>query len=509
MPKKDKKDHEAVNLESVEIEKDALSLVPEDVCRRFSLIPLSRSGEFLTVAMADPSDIFAIDNVRFVSGMKIKSVSASEEDIAKSLDKHFEPHISSPSLDAEMEIEDLTEPKELFEEAPVVKLVNLILSEAIKQNASHIHLEPLENSVRVRFRVDGSLREVMTVPLKMQNALNSRMKIKSNLDISERRLPQDGRMTIEINENSVETAVASHPTTHGERIVIKILPSTIEQKGIQELEFSNDDMERFKKAIRQPSGLVLVTGPKGSGKTTTIYAALNELNSGEVNILTVENSIPYQLDGIGQTKIREDIGYNYASALRSMTRQDPDIIMVQDICDLETAEKVIQVILDGYLILSSMDVGSAPAALLKLLELGISPAMINSSVRFVLSQRLLRKICKSCIVESSLTNDNLESIKDIDPLMKTGEWSQKDKIYSGEGCDQCGKSGYRGRIPVSETLILTPKTKQALLNKVSHNELRKRAIDEGMTTMAQDALKKVKLGKTTMDECLRIFSLFL
>jgi type IV pilus assembly protein PilB len=518
MSEKDKKDHEIIDLETVEIEKDVLSLVSEDMCRRIPFIPISRSGEFITVAMPDPTDVNTIEDIQFVTNMKLKPVLASKEDITKALDKHLESQIS-PSSDKDIittieessteESEDFSKSVEQSEEAPVVKLVNSILCDAVKKNASHIHLDPLENSMRVRYRVDGVLRDVIKIPPQMKNSLNSRMKIISNLDISERRLPQDGRLEIKFDGKTYETVLATLPTLHGERIVIKLLQSTNKLMDIEELGFSIDDLTRFEHAIGQQSGLILVTGPRESGKTTTIYAALNYLNTSEINILTIENPINVDLEGIGQTQIREEIGYNYVSALRSMMRQNPDIIMVQEICDLKTAEKIIQVTLDGYLILSSMDVDDSPAALLALLELGISPSMINSSVRFVLSQRLVRKVCESCKLESTLTKENLDIIKDIDPLLKTGESSEKDKIYSGQGCDQCGQTGYRGRIPISETLILTPKIKQALLNKVSHHELRKTAIDEGMTTMAQDALKKVKKGETTLDECLRIFSLFL
>ena len=521
MPEEDKKNFVAVNLEFVEIEKEALALVREDMCRKLSVIPISRSGGFLTVAMANPKDLHATEEIRFVTGMKLKPVMASEEDIIKALDTHFNPQTSPPvddgADDALADLDELIDEDrgnsaklpEQFEEAPVVKLVNTVLLNAIKQNASHIHLEPTASGTRVRFRVDGVLRDVMKIPPKMKDALNSRMKILTNLDISERRLPQDGRLYTKIQGKSFEFRLATLPTLHGERIVLVLHQSVHKQMNIDELGFTDSDLARFKQAIKHPSGLVLVTGPRGSGKTTTLYAAIDELNTGEVNILTVENPITQDLEGIGQTQIREEIGYNYVSALRNMMRQDPDIIMVQEIGDLETADKAFQLSLDGYLILSSMNTGDVPAALLKLLELGISPSMINAAVRFVLSQRLVRKVCDNCKAESSATQDNLESIKNVDPLQKTGEWDQKTKIYFGEGCSQCGNTGYRGRIPVCETLILTPQIRKTLLDKPSHQELREAAMSEGMTTMAQDALDKVKRGETTMDECLRIFSLFL
>ena len=516
MSKEDNKEHEVINLETVEIEKDALSLVSEDMCRRLPFIPIARSGEFLTVAMANPTDTSAIEDIQFLTRLKINPLLASKEDIVSTLDIHFGPQTSSQpdeeALEADEELfadvdEELSKLGEQFEEAPVVKLVNGILRDAVKKNASHIHLDPLENTLHVRYRVDGVLRDMMKIPPGMKNALKSRMKIISNLNISDTRLPQDGRFHISFDGDSYDIVASTLPTINGERIVIQLPQSAYKLRDIEELGFSNENLTKLKHAIRQPSGLVLVTGPRESGKKTTIYAALNYLNSGEVNILTAENPITVDIEGVGQTLIREDIGYNYVSALGGMLHQDPDVLMVQDISDVKTAQKVIQATLDGYLILSLMGVNDAPTALSKLLELGIAPSLINASVCFVLSQRLVRKICENCMVESSLPQDSLASIKEIDPFQKTGEWSQKDNIYSGKGCDQCGNSGYRGRIPVCETLILSPKIKRALVNKVTHIELRKTALEEGMTTIAQDALKKAKLGETSMDECLRIFSI--
>jgi type IV pilus assembly protein PilB len=517
MSEESEKDLESVDLESVDIEPALISILPEEICRKYCLIPISRQGTFLTVAMGDPSNVLAIDEIRFRTGFKLKPVFASKTDITKALDKHFGTGSNSLSPDdarktktrlSEKESEDLSALEERFDDAPVVKLIDSILRDAVKKNVSYIHLDPQGNSVCVRFRLDGVLRDVMKVPLNMKHALNSRMKIITNLNISERRVPQEGRIHLKFGSDVYEAVVSTLPTNIGERIVIQLLQATNKLLGIEELGFSSDNLAKFKKAIKQPSGLVIIAGLKNSGKKTTLYSTLDYLNVEEVNILTVENPINIDIDGIGQTLVREDIGLTYVTILESMMHQDPDIIMVQKMGDLETVEKVFHMTMNGHLILSSMDVNDTPTALLKLIEMGISPAMINSSVCLVLGQRLLRKVCDSCMAESSVTKTNLASIKEIDPLLKSGEWNEEDKIYIGKGCDQCGNSGYKGRVLVSEALILTPKIKQALLKNVDHHELRKTAEEEGMTTMAQNALKEVKHGKTTLDECFRMFSLF-
>jgi type IV pilus assembly protein PilB len=516
MSKDENKDQESIRLDSIEIEKDVLSLVSEDMCRRIPFIPIARSDEFLTVAMANPTDTFAIEDIQFVTRLKIKPLLASKEDITSALDKYFETRSFSQSVDeADEADEDLSvdvneeskESGEQTEGARVVILVNSILRDAIKKRASHIHIEPKENTVRVRYRIDGVLRDVLKVPPRMKNAMRSRMKIISNLSMADTITPQDGMFGIKFDGKSYKIVSAALPTIYGERIVLQLPLSVDKLREIEELGFSSEILTKFKHAIGQPSGLVLVTGPRGSGKKTTMYTALSYLNSEEVNILTIENPINFVIEGVGQSLAKEDYGLTYATALDGMMRQDPDIIMVQEIRDLETAQKVIQIALERCLILSAMDSSNAPMALFKLLDLGISPSMINASVGLILSQRLVRKICENCKVESPLTQDHLESIKEIDPFQKTGEWSQKDVIYSGKGCNRCSKSGYHERIPVCETLVMSPKIKQGLINKASHDELRKTAIEEDMITMAQDALKKAKSGETTMDECLRIFSM--
>ena len=520
----------AVNLDTFAIQQDATKLLPKDVCRRYMLIPIARSGKTLKVAMADPTNVFAIDDVRFMTGFQLEPMISPEITISRAIDRYYgaDEKTEKPSSEslkdvieedlneavAEFDIEivektktDLSKDEQSVAEAPVIRLANLILGEAVKKEASHIHLEPGEKSFRVRFRIDGNLREMFSVPKRMHAALTSRIKIMFKLDISERRIPQDGKITLKISDKILNAMVFTFPTSHGERFLIQILDRESKVKDLDNLNFLPQDVEKLKKALHLSSGVILITGPRGSGKTTTLYSALHHLQSEEVCILTAEKSIECQLDGIGQTQVKSEIGLSYSAALKALAQQDPDFIMIQEIQDSDIAKIIAQTALDGYSILSSMDTKDVPSTLIKLLEFGIQPTLVGSAFRFVLSQRLVRKICVDCKVEYSPFEGQLEEVAVLMASLngKKGKQDPQSKFYKGSGCDECGGTGYRSRIPVCEILEVSGSIRDAISKDVSWMNLRKIAIAEGMETLSQSALKRACAGETSLEECLRIF----
>ena len=520
----------AVNLDTFDIQQDAAKILPEDVCRRHMLIPIARSGKVLTVAMADPTNVFAIDDVRFMTGFKLEPVISPEVAISRAIDRYYgadekTEKLSSEALideiegyineaEAEIEIEiaektetDLSKDEQSVAEAPVIRMVNSILQEAVNKEASHIHLEPGERDFRVRFRIDGNLREIFSLPKRMRAPLTSRVKIIFNLDISEKRIPQDGKITLKINGKILDAMIFAFPTSHGERFLIQILDRESKVKDLDNLNFLPQDVERLKKALQLPSGIILITGPRGSGKTTTLYSVLNHLKSDELCILTAEKSIDCHLEGIGQTQVKSEIGLSYSDSLKALTQQDPDFIMIQEIQDSDIANTIAQTALDGYSILSSMDTKDAPSTLIKLLEFGIQPSLIGSAFSFILSQRLVRKICVNCKVEYSPFEGQLEDVAVLMASLngKKGEQDPISKFYKGAGCDECGGTGYRGRIPVCEILEVSGGIREAISKDVSWMDLRKIAIADGMETLSQNALKRANAGETSLEECLRIF----
>jgi len=462
--------------------------------------------------MADPSNIFAIDDLKFLTGYNIDSVVASEAAIKDAIEKYYSSHEEEMLLgdvltefdESEMEIVhdeeqvDVNDLKKAVEDAPVVKLVNLILTDAIKRGASDIHVEPYEKSFRVRYRVDGVLSEFMKPPLKLKNAIVSRIKIMSSLDIAERRLPQDGRIKLKMGKDKeMDYRVSVLPTLFGEKVVMRLLDKSNLQLDMTKLGFEEKALKDFKDAIEKPWGMVLVTGPTGSGKTTTLYSALSELNKITDNISTAEDPVEFNLAGINQVQMHEAIGLNFASALRSFLRQDPDIIMVGEIRDFETAEIAVKAALTGHLVLSTLHTNDAPSTVNRLLNMGIEPFLISSATNLILAQRLARKICKECKQEIHVPPQALIDIG------ITPEDAKSFKCFHGKGCATCGGTGYKGRIALYEVMPLTDNLKELVLNGASSAELKRGAVKEGMKTLRMSGITKLKEGVTTIEEVVR------
>jgi type IV pilus assembly protein PilB len=508
----------AVNLREYDLDPSIVKLVPQEVCEKYSLIPINRVGSTLIIAMADPSDIFAIDDVKFLTGLNVEAVIASEAAIREAIAREFKKETISMETEEiyedalqvlEDEIEDLevvqenediniNELQKATEDAPVVRLVNAILHDAIKRKASDIHVEPYEKEFRVRFRIDGVLYEIMKPPLKLKNAIISRLKILANLDIAERRLPQDGRIKLKIaGGKEMDFRVNTLPTLFGEKVCLRLLDKSNLQLDMTKLGFDEDQLRLFKEAIHRPYGMVLVTGPTGSGKTTTLYSALTELNKVTDNISTAEDPVEYNLLGINQVQINEAIGLNFANVLRAFLRQDPDIIMVGEIRDFETAEIAIKAALTGHLVLSTLHTNDAPSTIARLLNMGVEPFLVASATNLVLAQRLARKICPNC---KEPINVPIKALVDIGI---PEEEAKQIQCYKGKGCDNCSNTGYKGRIALYEVMMLYDELKELILAGAPASELKRTAMRLGMKTLRQSGIDKLKQGITTIEEVVR------
>ncbi|MDC0745949.1 type IV-A pilus assembly ATPase PilB [Polyangium mundeleinium] len=498
------------NLDGTEFDPDVLKLVPRDVCEKQKIIPLFRSGTSLVVAMADPTNLHAIDDIKFLTGSIVEPRVASEGAITQAIERAYSAGPSYDEMLAEfgdeqvdftVDTEDVNvlELEKAAEGAPVVRLVNAILLNAIKKGASDIHIEPYEKKLRVRYRIDGVLVEEMQPPMKLKNAIASRLKIMSSLDIAERRLPQDGRIKLKLGKGKeMDFRVSVCPTIWGEKIVMRLLDKSNLQLDMTKLGFDKKPLEDFQWAINQPWGMVLVTGPTGSGKTTTLYSALSELNQIETNISTAEDPVEYNLHGINQVQMQDSIGLNFAASLRSFLRQDPDIIMVGEIRDFETAEIAVKAALTGHMVLSTLHTNDAPSTISRLLNMGIEPFLITASVNLVLAQRLARKNCADCrqpfkqdpraLADFGFTPDQIKNAK----LMK------------GAGCKTCNGSGYKGRVALYEVMRFTDNLKELVLQGASTAELKTAAIKNGMLTLRMAGIEKVMQGMTTTDEVGRV-----
>ena len=460
--------------------------------------------------MVDPSNIIALNDIKFITGYDVKVVLASEAQLRHELDRLYEGNISYDEIfddfdDGEIEVmgaeEELSlqELERATEDAPVVKLVNAILTDAIKKSASDVHIEPYEKTFRVRFRIDGVLYEIMKPPPKLKNAIISRIKIMADLDIAERRLPQDGRIKLKLGaRKEMDFRVSVLPSLHGEKVVLRLLDKSTLQTDMTKLGFLADQQTSFTEAIYKPYGLVLVTGPTGSGKTTTLYSAITELNTTAVNISTAEDPVEFNLQGINQVQMHDDIGLNFAASLRSFLRQDPDIIMVGEIRDYETAEIAIKASLTGHLVLSTLHTNDAPSTINRLLNMGVEPFLVASSINIVVAQRLARRICENCKI---VTDAPPEALIDVG---FTPEDAKKLKIYHGTGCNKCSGTGYKGRIALYECMTMTELVREYVLNGASTAEIKRAAMDEGMWTLRISGLHFLKQGVTTIEEVLRV-----
>ena len=501
-----------IDLSTHEVDHEIVKLIPEDVAQKYQVIPVSRTGSTLVVAMADPSNIFAIDDIKFLTGYNVEPLVASDASIKTAIEKYYEASemgglegVLTEFDEGEMEVVqdeeevDLSDLKKAVEDAPVVKLVNLILTDAIKKGASDIHIEPYEKTFRVRYRIDGVLHEVMKPPIKLKNAIVSRIKIISQLDIAERRLPQDGRIKLKLSKSKeMDYRVSVLPTLFGEKVVLRLLDKSNLQLDMTKLVFEQKALNDFMGAIHRPWGIVLVTGPTGSGKTTTLYSALSELNKISENISTAEDPVEFNLHGINQVQIHEDIGLNFAASLRSFLRQDPDIIMVGEVRDYETAEIAIKAALTGHLVLSTLHTNDAPSTVNRLLNMGIEPFLVSSACNLILAQRLARKICKDCRAKMPSAEKVL-----IDLGVPPAEAARME-VFKGSGCATCGGTGYKGRIALYEVMPFTEPIKELVLNGASSAEIKRAAVREGMKTLRMSGVTKVAEGVTTIEEILRV-----
>jgi type IV pilus assembly protein PilB len=490
---------------------EVLRLIPAPLVQRHHLLPINLSGSSLTVAMSDPSNLVAINEVKFLTGYDVKVAVACVSSIAAAIEQHYEQEgggfneVLTELEGEDVELVDSTEELDLkeleraTEDAPVVRLVNAVLTSAIKRRASDVHLEPFERLFRVRFRVDGVLEEIMRPPLKLKNAITSRVKVMASLDIAERRLPQDGRIKLKLGRGQeMDFRVSVLPTIFGEKIVLRLLDKSNLQLDMTKLGFEEAALKDFKDSIYKPFGMVLVTGPTGSGKTTTLYSALSELNKIMSNISTAEDPVEFNLVGINQVQIHEEIGLNFASALRSFLRQDPDIIMVGEVRDFETAEIAIKAALTGHLVLSTLHTNDAPSTINRLLNMGVEPFLVASSVNLILAQRLARLICSNCRAPVELPP---QALLDIGVSREeVGGFT----CFQGTGCPQCNGSGYRGRIALYEVMPISEELRELVLNGASASEIKRGAISLGMKTLRQSGLSKLKEGLTTVGEVVRV-----
>jgi type IV pilus assembly protein PilB len=516
----------SVNLDLFEVDPAAVALVPQETADRYSILPLSRVGATLTLAMVDPTNVFAIDDIKFMTGLSVEPVVVSETALGAAVKKYYGTSremelakvmedlvaetTSMPDFGDEidqLEVEDTQEEIDLenlermSEDAPVVKLVNVVLVDALRRGASDIHIEPYEKEFRVRFRMDGVLYNIMSPPMKMRDALTSRLKIMARLDIAEKRLPQDGRIKIRVRldnrSRELDFRVSTLPTIFGEKMVLRLLDKENLRLDMTQLGFEPESLNKFKRNIAKPYGMVLVTGPTGSGKTSTLYSALQSLNTPETNIMTAEDPVEFNLPGINQVQMKESIGLNFAAALRSFLRQDPNIILVGEIRDFETAEIAVKAALTGHLVLSTLHTNDAPSTISRLMNMGIEPFLVATSVNLIQAQRLVRRICKECKVEVHTPEEAMidvgfpaSEVKDI-------------KTFKGSGCSTCNGTGYKSRVGLYEVMEVTEDLRELILVGASGLELRRKAIEEGMLTLRQSGLEKIRQGMTTVEEVVR------
>jgi type IV pilus assembly protein PilB len=539
----------SVNLDLFNIDAAVLRLIPQEVAQKHAVLPLSRVGATLTLAMVDPTNVFALDDVKFMTGLNVEPVVVAEGSVQQAIAKYYgtsrEIELASTAEDASLDkiarnsgnngngnggitnadlvsldsIDFDTEPtgdvevvedneeidlstlSRMSEDAPVVRLVNVLLVDSLRRGASDIHIEPYEKELRIRFRIDGVLYDVMHPPLKMRDALISRVKIMSKLDISEKRLPQDGRIKIKVKVDSrsreLDFRVSTLPTLFGEKVVLRLLDKQNLMLDMTKLGFEPESLTKFKRNISKPYGMVLVTGPTGSGKTNTLYSALQSLNTVDTNIMTAEDPVEFNLMGINQVQMKEQIGLNFAAALRSFLRQDPNIILVGEIRDFETAEIAIKAALTGHLVLSTLHTNDAPSTISRLMNMGIEPFLVATSVNLIQAQRLIRRVCKDCKQEHPTPPEALIEVG------FSSEEAKTIKTYKGKGCATCNNTGYKGRIGLYEVMEITDELRELILIGASALELRKKAIDDGMITLRESGIFKIREGVTTIEEVVR------
>jgi type IV pilus assembly protein PilB len=506
----------AINLQYFEIDSSVVKLIPEETAKRYQILPLSRVGASLTIAMVDPTNVFAMDDIKFMTGFNIEPVVASESAIMDAIEKayggsHQEENVdqllasmgeeADVELQADQEEMDLNELEKSADEAPIVKLVNIVMTDAVKRGASDIHIEPYEKEYRVRFRIDGVLQHIMSPPMKLKDAITSRIKIMAKMDISEKRLPQDGRIMLKMQmggkKKQLDFRVNCLPTLWGEKVVMRLLDKENLRLDMTKLGFEPESLEKFQRAVLKPYGMVLVTGPTGSGKTNTLYSSVSLLNKPDTNIMTAEDPVEFQLHGVNQVQMKESIGLNFAASLRAFLRQDPNVILVGEIRDFETAEIAIKAALTGHLVLSTLHTNGAPETISRLMNMGIEPFLVATAVHLICAQRLIRRICAECKEEMPMPPQ-----AKVDAGF-TPEEAKTVRVYKGKGCSTCNGTGYKGRAGLYEVMEIDDEIRELILIGASAVELKKKAIEQGMITLRRSGLVKVKEGVTTLEEVSR------
>ncbi len=498
---------EFVDLNDYPIDFGVAALVTETVARRYQVLPVGWDDGRLVIAMADPSNVFALDDIRAITGQDLKSVVATPSQIGELLDRNFrvDTEVDSVAQLAFDELDDvdegLTNLHEVVEDAPIVKFVNLLVTQAVGDRASDIHIEPTENNLRVRFRIDGVLHEVMHAPRQIQNGVISRIKLMADINIAERRVPQDGRISMKVGGRGIDLRVATLPTVYGEKIVMRILDKGNALLRLEELGFLPETMERFSSAYRKPYGTILVTGPTGSGKSTTLYATLNILNKPDRNIITVEDPVEYRLAGINQVQVHPKAGLTFAGALRAILRSDPDILLVGEIRDRETSIIAIEAALTGHLVLSTLHTNDAASTPMRLVEMGVEPFLVTSALDCVVAQRLARKLCEKCKEQYQPSESELVAAHWPMDSLTGDEWPS---LWRAIGCTSCGRTGYRGRFGIHEVLLITEEIERAIIEHRSSDDIAKLALMQGMVSLRQDGLRKASLGQTSLEEVFRV-----
>ncbi len=507
----------SVDLQNMDVAETVIKIIPADIARKYTVLPVSKAGAKVTLAMIDPSNVFAMDDIKFMTGYQVQPVLASETAIRMAIDKYYgsthavelKKVMEDLSEEADEDLEVLEEEEDLdmasleeeSETAPVVKLVNIILTDAIKRGASDIHIEPYEKELRVRYRIDGLLYQVMQPPLKLREAITSRMKIMAKLDIAEKRLPQDGRIKIRTRISgkvkALDYRVSVLPTLFGEKIVMRLLDKDNLMLDLTKLGFETESLRKFEQAILKPYGMVLVTGPTGSGKTNTLYSALQRVNKSDTNIMTAEDPVEFNLMGVNQVQMKESIGLNFAATLRSFLRQDPNIILVGEIRDFETAEVAIKAAMTGHLVLSTLHTNDAPSSISRMMNMGIEPFLVATSVHLVVAQRLVRRICTFCKEPVDLPPAALVNVGFSEQEARTL------KLFRGSGCDRCNSTGYKGRVGLYEVMEIGDDLREMILSGASSYELRQRAMELGMMTLRGSGMQKIREGVTTTEEVVR------
>ena len=492
-----------VDLTDTEIDGRATTLLSDAIMRRHSILPIGYEDGKLIVAMSDPSNVVAMDDVRTITKMEVKPVVATKSDVAKAIDKYASMSEDIEAIAGDLagqdDTTDLAELHSVTEDAPIVKFVNLLITQAVSDGASDIHIEPGEKELRVRYRIDGVLHEVMTSPRSIQNGVISRLKIMADVDIAERRIPQDGRIGLTVHGKQIDLRFSTLPTVYGEKVVMRILDKSSVMLSLDDLGFLDHNLARYEEAYTKPYGMILVTGPTGSGKSTTLYATLNVVNREGVNIITTEDPVEYRLPGISQVQVNTKVGLTFASALRSILRQDPDIVLVGEMRDRETAQIGVEAALTGHLVLSTLHTNDAPSAITRLTEMGIEPFLVGSAIDCVLAQRLARRVCARCVEMVRPEAEMLKAAGFDDDIV-----DERPEVPQAKGCSACSHTGYRGRLAIHEVMTVTEDIERLAVARASSEEITRVAVDQGMRQLRDDGLAKILLGRTTIEEIGRV-----